>query len=156
MNTHLPRTRAVFRRKRNALAALSAVLFVVGAVLLVTGEARWAGIFCLGASIPAGRAAVRHHQVDAHPLFRLIAGPGQDVVWVYHEIVRSMPFGVKTWDRTIVHFKKLDGSEETLFVTGATVRPFLEEIEPLFPHATFGHSVEKEQLYRANPLLLKR
>lgn len=142
-------------QKRNTLGVLG-VLSILFGVALIVGQSMGVGWFLLGLAIPAIYHAYRYHRYEQHPLYRLIAKSSNQVVWVYHEVVRSMPFGIKTLDRTIVHFKQVDGTEETLFIPGKRSIPFLREIEPHFQSATFGYSLKKEQLYRANPLLLKR
>ena len=98
---------------------------------------------------------LRRLRIRNHPALQLSFDPEQ-VVWIYHMIVVSMPFGVKTRQMTTVYMRKADGDYEFFKMPLKDVDVVLDQMKELFPEASVGHSVEREQLYRVNPELLRR
>lgn len=88
-------------------------------------------------------------------VMRLTESP-EKVVWIYHEVLISMPFGIKTMSRATIFLNLDDGGYDFFQIPPEKAESLLEHLRGVFPDATFGHSVEKEQLYRANPNLLRK
>jgi len=80
----------------------------------------------------------------------------QDVVWVYHYITVNMPWGIELFRIITLHIHLADGSKHAVFVKNDRLKELLGALQSLLPHATFGYSAEREQLFRANPELLRK
>lgn len=76
------------------------------------------------------------------------------VVWVYHYIVQTMPFGVEVSKMTTVYFYLVDGNFHTLRVKLSRIDELFDQLKHRLPHATFGYSEEKDFLYKTDPRLL--
>jgi len=83
--------------------------------------------------------------IDSHP---------ESIVWVYATVVISMPFGIRLFSLATVYCHFINGNKESFFVSGSKLQSTLEQLNRLLPHASFGYSLNKEQLFRASPLLL--
>lgn len=91
-----------------------------------------------------------------HPVIKHLQSNNGDIVWVYSFISINMPFGVHMFKLVTIWLHYRDGSQQHLRISHRYLEACMHYLETLLPHATFGHSVKKEQLYRANPELLLR
>ncbi|MEX0811227.1 MAG: hypothetical protein WD048_03355 [Chitinophagales bacterium] len=87
-------------------------------------------------------------------LVRYLEFDPKQIVWVYSYVVQTMPFGIHFMKMTTVYFYYLDGNYTTIRVNGKVHNELMEELKGKLPHASFGFTSEKEQLYKANPALL--
>ncbi len=86
---------------------------------------------------------------------KLLENEKSRIVWVYTFEAEVMPYGFVMFKKIDFCFAKEDGKIEML--------TFLEDLKYLFqrllkeelPHATFGHNIEKEQLYKVDPETLR-
>lgn len=76
------------------------------------------------------------------------------IVWVYHHIVQTMPFGVEVRQMTTLYLFLDDGNFHTLRLKATGIDELLDQLKIRLPHATFGYSEEKAFLYKTNPRLL--
>lgn len=93
--------------------------------------------------------------IDKSKVIKLTKRPSR-VVWVYHEVVISMPFGVKTMSRATIYLNLDDSGYEFFQVKPKKAEEMMNYLRNIFTYASYGHSVEKEQLFRANPELLRK
>jgi hypothetical protein len=92
---------------------------------------------------------------DYHRISRKILEDAESIVWVYTYEKEVMPFGLVLYKKIDFCFALADGNTEVLTFLSDLKYLFLRLLKDHLPHATFGHSVEKEQLYRANPETLR-
>lgn len=124
------------RKPMISLLLLCAFLFISGLYLLVL-------------------AATLLHPTK-HPIIKHLRHDKYQIVWVYSFININMPFGVEMFRLVTIWLHYRDGSQQYLRIAYAHLPECMAHLETKLPHATFGYSVEKEQLYRANPELLER
>ena len=61
---------------------------------------------------------------------------------------------VNSNEKTTLYFRTLDSDVHTVKLNKKVIAQVSKRLNDLLPHATFGHSEEKEQWYRANPAML--
>lgn len=93
---------------------------------------------------PFRKESVTHH-LHQHP---------HTVVWVYYQLVQTMPFGVAVEETVTVWFHLTNGRALALRIPEKQVIPLMDQLQLYLPHATFGYSEEKAFLYQADPRLL--
>jgi hypothetical protein len=76
------------------------------------------------------------------------------VVWVYHEVMQTMPFGITVLQRITVCLARTDRTTLVLRVDPDEFDLLWKELHELLPHATFGYSKEKAFMYKTEPRLL--
>jgi hypothetical protein len=104
------------------------------------------GLYCIRLS--------RYWPVDHHPLLQLLDHEPGQVVWVYTLVTERMPYGLSTSRYGLLYFKLIDGEELCISIPVQRLRLVSHYLNRLLPHATFGYSPNKEQLYRINPEML--
>lgn len=149
-------------RNRQFLYALALVLLGLGLVIipqsyhpniLIMFDVIGFSLFIAGLYISI--INIRLLNISNSKVIKLTEQP-EKVVWIYHEVLISMPFGIKTLTRATVYLNLDDGKYDFFQIPPEKAEQFLDHLRQVFPDATFGHSVEKEQLYRANPNLLRK
>jgi hypothetical protein len=100
--------------------------------------------------------AIKRFNVERNPFYIAVVYNSRNVVWVYHQVTHVMPFGIQLYKRFTIYIHTLHGKCYALQVSEKKLMPCLKYLEKLLPRATFGHDVNKEQLYRANPSMLMR
>jgi len=91
-----------------------------------------------------------------HPVIKHLRSERHQIVWVYSFVSINMPFGVELFKLVTIWLHYRDGSQQHLRIREAHLTECMEHLQNQLRHATFGYSVQKEQLYRANPALLER
>lgn len=100
--------------------------------------------------------AIKRFNVERNPFYIAVVYNSRNVVWVYHQVTHVMPFGIQLYKRFTIYIHTLHGKCYSLQVSEKQLMPCLKYLEKLLPRATFGHDIKKEQLYRANPIMLVR
>lgn len=125
---------AVFYQKYNLLAVLGLGIALPGA-------------WCL-------REYLRRPRVEDESLWRMLHRAPKQVVWVYTQEERLMPFGLLLAERGTLYVMLLDGSELTLALSTKKLKLASHYLHRLLPHAAFGFSHELRQQFEADPALL--
>jgi len=79
-----------------------------------------------------------------------------EVVWVYSYLVIYRPFGIRFFSNALIYFHFINGKSTTLRVPEKELNLAMKHLNTIFPNATFGYSIDKEQLFKANPALLMK
>ncbi|MBI1191913.1 MAG: hypothetical protein GC205_01880 [Bacteroidetes bacterium] len=103
----------------------------------------------------AGMEQLRHN-ATADDFEALLSTQANRLVWVYYLKVDIQPFGVHVRQTTTLFFWLDNHSNVVLRATEAESIAIMNAIRSSLPHASFGYSLQKEQLYRADPALLRR
>ncbi len=77
-----------------------------------------------------------------------------EVVWIYSYLVIYRPFGIRFFSNALIYFHFINGKSTTLRVPEKELNLAMKQLNTIFPNATFGYSIDKEQLFKANPALL--
>ena len=80
----------------------------------------------------------------------------REIVWFYSYMVINMPFGVHLFRLATIFIYTVDKKKITLSVKEKELNNVMKILEKHLPHASNGYTIEKEQLYEANPALLYR
>ena len=80
----------------------------------------------------------------------------EKIVWVYPYITQTMPYGVSVANKASLIFKSTDNKSYNIKINKQAVDKLMNLLRQRLSTATFGYSKEKEFLYSANPLLLKK
>jgi hypothetical protein len=100
--------------------------------------------------------ALKNYRYEKNAFYKMVVYKPQNVVWVYHQVTSIMPYGIQLFRRFTIYIHTIDGKCYNLQVKGKHIIPLLKYIELIMPQATFGHSIKKEQLYKASPAMLLR
>lgn len=118
------------------LLVLIAILFLAGFTLLFT--------------------LIRNFQYYKNPVYRTFKYELKEIVWVHHQITQVIPFGIHMYDQYTLFVYLLSGDNYQILGSKKEIMFLVKELPTILPHASFGHSVQKEQLFIANPALLIR
>lgn len=131
-------------------ALLCYVFFTNNVVLTVLG---------LGTAVIGLRQiykTIRLYRLSDHPiLFVLKETPGQ-VVWVYGVVTERSPFGFTFMRQGTMYFKLQNGDQLSVLMPADKLKLVSRFLNRLLPHASFGYSVDREQLYDISPEQLRR
>ncbi len=94
------------------------------------------------------------YMVSGSPLIRQLTTEAKQFVWVYHYIVENKPYGIQILRMTTVYFNMSSGEQIGLLLPLKKAEKLLQLLRTRLPHATFGHSGNKEFLYKTDPMLL--
>ena len=97
---------------------------------------------------------LQHWGVHRHPIIQFIYEQPEQIVWVYTVVTQRMPYGFVTSNYGLLYLKLLNGEDLCVSIPGRRLRLVSHCLHRLLPHATFGYSPNKEQLYRINPEML--
>ena len=78
----------------------------------------------------------------------------KDIVWSHQYILQNMPFGVEVFKVCDIYLYTRHGQKDCIRVKLEKLDEIQQALERDLPHATFGYTVQREQLYRANPDML--
>lgn len=93
-------------------------------------------------------------KTSRNQLIKILQNNPKKVVWYYAYIVENMPFGVRVLQMSTIFIFFVDGKHTTLRVSKKETSRVMQALSELLPHATKGYSVEREQLFKANPRML--
>ena len=80
----------------------------------------------------------------------------EQVVWVYHEVMQTMPFGIAVLQKITVCLARTDRTTLVLRVEPEDFDHLWKELQKMLSHATFGYSKDKAYMYKTEPRLLLR
>ncbi len=127
---------AVFYQKHNLLAVLGLGVALPGAWFL--------------------REHLRRPRVEDDPLWQVLHRRPRQIVWIYTQEERLMPFGMHLMARGTLFVMLLDGSQLALALPTQQLKLASHFLHRLLPHAAFGFSQERRQQFEADPALLVR
>ncbi len=121
-----------------------------------TGHLAWyvfAFIFGLGC-LGFGWTCLRSRRAKEHRLFYYIKENPRHIVWVYSILKVQLPFGFQVAKSGTLYFKLADGDEISVGLPEHQLKLVSESLNAILPHASFGYSQERDQLFSINPALL--
>lgn len=116
-------------------------LVIVGMILSVTG------LKFLFDTIRSGRP-----KYDT--IIKTLSFHAESIVWVYALKIDTMPFGIQLISNGRLALKLSDGKELSLSINSSDIPNILDILKVKLPHATFGYTDEKKQMYLMDPYLL--
>lgn len=116
----------------------------------VQGIAMLVGLLGLYAMVHAWRML----HIKRHGLMQMLHHRPSDVVWVYSYVSVNMPYGVKLFRLSTIYVCDKFGEKESMMVRSSRLSGINKSLSSVFTWASHGYSVQKEQLYRANPEML--
>ena len=153
-------------KHRNRQLRLGIVLLLVGILCGIAADtwlsdekATAAKVAC-GAVAAVGLYAFIYAYRSLNPakllILRTLQNKPKDIVWSHQYILQNMPFGIEVFKVCDVYLYTRHGHRDCIRVKMEQLKEIQEALEKDLPHATFGYSVEREQLFRANPDMLYR
>lgn len=146
-------------QRTKLLSAIVLLVFAIALIALFFGKNNFLsviGLIALLFSVQFGYQYFRYPVIQQMPLFVLLKRKPQDIVWVYSVVTERMPFGFKINHNALMYFKLLDRDSICIAVPAERAEIISSGLNHLLPHATFGFSEDKEQLYMAAPEMLLR
>ncbi len=114
------------------------------------------GVFLAVLGVRFGVSAGKVWRPAQHPLMQLLQRQPQRVVWVYSVSSDLMPFGLYVFSRGTLYFQLDDGQSLDLSVPSKQLKLISRTLNRLLPHASFGYSAERRQLFAMDPQRLRR
>ncbi|GEM_PF-1032082 len=155
----------VLRKNRNRSVLIALLLaaccgFWLGWQLSLP-ETLWEGgnLFLAGGLIAAiAFAGMERLRYDANreDFEQLLTKRPENLVWIYYLKVDIQPFGVHVRQTTTLFFWTEKQSHIALRATEEESIAIMNALRNSLSHTSFGYSLQKEQLYRADPGLLRR
>lgn len=102
------------------------------------------------------KEAYKKTKLNKQPVLQYIEFDPRQIVWVYSYVIETMPFGIRFLKMHTVYFYFKNGKYTTIRVSSDVHNKLMGDLRDRLPHASFGFTSEKEQLYKANPALLYR
>jgi hypothetical protein len=151
--------RDAIRRDLWLKLAVSLVLLVAGLGLAAFfyQKQNLLAVLGLGVGLPGAwflREYLRRPKVEDDPLWQVLHRRPRQVVWVYTQEERLMPFGMLLTVRGTLFVMLLDGSELALALPTRKLKLASHYLNRLLPHAAFGFSQERRQQFEIDPALL--
>ncbi|HQU40087.1 MAG TPA: hypothetical protein PLI89_09495 [Chitinophagales bacterium] len=78
------------------------------------------------------------------------------IVWLYRAGWDLMPFGIDVWGASALHIGLSNGSLLQVRASVSVIDGFIKNYASRYQHVTTGFSVEKHQLFEAEPELLRK
>jgi len=157
--------KALQRERQQKLLLL--LLILLAAAMLSWGatlqqEARIANIM-LGSALVAFlsallflRSILRFWKPASSPILQILHQASKNIVWIYLIEVNIAPFGIRFRKEQTLCLRLLNGDMLQIRLSEKDVPLVMLGLEKQLPHANFGFSKEKEQLYNIHPSLLYR
>lgn len=77
------------------------------------------------------------------------------IVWCYYTRMHIMPFGIGLFIRCRFFIYTLNGDAYTLRAGEKSIQTMISHLKHLHPGITIGYSINNEQLFKADPHLLR-
>lgn len=94
------------------------------------------------------------YDTQSNFLLQLINYNPQLVVWVYYRKIESAPFGIRMMQFTTLFIFLSNREFIALPMPEREILTLLPKLKKRAPHAVFGYSKQREQLYNVSPDLL--
>lgn len=105
------------------------------------------GVWCL-------REYMRRPKVEDDMLWQTLHRRPTKIVWVFTQEEELVPFGLMLTKRCTLYVMLLDGTELTLAFPTQKLHLASHFLQRLLPHAAFGFSQERQQLFERDPSLM--
>lgn len=112
------------------------------------------GLFFCGLGLYQLIQLLPYRSLRRHPILEKLYGDPGRIVWVYSVVTQRMPYGLEVRAYGLLYFKLVDGEDLCVSMPARHLRIVSRCLNRMLPHATFGYSPNKEQLYRIDPQML--
>ncbi len=91
-----------------------------------------------------------------HEILHLLREKPHHIVWVYSVVTERSPFGFTFMKQGTMYFKLASGDQLSVMMPSGKLKLVSKFLNRLLPHASFGYSIDREQLYEISPEQLRR
>lgn len=91
-----------------------------------------------------------------HEILHLLREKPHQIVWVYSVVTERSPFGFTFMRQGTMYFKLASGDQLSVMMPSGKLKLVSRFLNRLLPHASFGYSIDREQLYEISPEQLRR
>ncbi|NRB62561.1 MAG: hypothetical protein HRU40_05950 [Saprospiraceae bacterium] len=95
-------------------------------------------------------------RLSDHPILHTLKEEPHRIVWVYAIVTQRSPFGFAFMRQGTMFFKLSDGDALSVLMPSGKLKLVSRFLNRLLPHAAFGYSTDREQLFEVNPEQLRR
>ena len=99
---------------------------------------------------------ILRYDTQRNYLLKLLLEEPDKAVWVYYSKIELMPFGIKFIEYARLHIHLLNRECILLPLSEKEIRSLMPFLRQQFKRATFGHSIQNQQLYDIAPDLLQK
>lgn len=100
--------------------------------------------------------AFTHNRNALRSTTRFLFEQADDVVWIYYHKMNHLPFGLQMASPCTLVMGDRKGDLKNIHLPEAEIIELMNALRLHLPHAVFGFSRYKEQLYRSSPSLLSK
>lgn len=115
----------------------------------------FAGAILLFTGVMSAIQAVRYYLNEELMAYNILLLDKERIVWLYYSKLNLMPYGVGIFNRCHFFVCTIDGKIFTLKANEADIKKIMQHAVEENPNIVTGYTVEKEQLFRIDPRLLK-
>lgn len=114
-------------------------------------------VLAAGLLVAAGTAGVEklRHDATLEDFAALLTKHPERLVWVYYLNIQIQPFGVHVRQICTLYFWLDDHKHLSLRTQEEDCVAIMNALRDSLDHCCYGYSLKKEQLYRADPALLR-
>jgi len=99
---------------------------------------------------------ILRYDTQRNHLLKLLIEEPDRVVCVYYTKIELLPFGIKFIEYSRLNIHLLNRSSIFLPLSEAEIKSLMPFLKQQFKRATFGHSIQNQQLYEIAPDLLQK
>lgn len=111
---------------------------------------------CLIFGLYAVVHAWRMQKLEKNPILQSLKNSPNSIVWIYSYVTINMPFGIRLFKTCNIYVNFRNGSQHYISIDANRYSEITNSLQNDLPHATFGYTVQREQLFRVNPTMLYR
>lgn len=149
-------------RNLKIIIGLLLVLFSIGTILIIANKLPPKTVYSLSfLLILIGFAGIYfliqgllRYDTQSNFLLQLINYNPQLVVWVYYRKIKSAPFGIHILQFNTLFIFLSNKEFIALPMPEREIQELLPKLKKQMPHAVFGYSKQRAQLYEVSPDLL--
>ncbi len=143
---------------------ISIVICICGFFLLFSGLnaqptptyfPMFAGGLLMFTGLMSANQTVRYYLNEELMAYRILLLDTDRIVWLYYSKLNLMPYGVGVLNRCHFFVCTIDGKIYTLKASEASIKKNMQQATKENPDIVTGYSVDREQLFKVDPRLLK-
>ena len=101
-------------------------------------------------------SAALRYDIQKNELLKIIIKHPQKVVWVYHQQIQNMPYGINLITLNTLYICLNNHEKIAILMPAAQIPQLLELLRHRLTNATFGYAKSYEQMYEIAPDLLAK
>ena len=99
---------------------------------------------------------ILRYDTQRNYLLKLLLEETDNAVWVYYKKIELLPFGIKFIEYSRLHIHLINRESILLPLSEIEIKKLMPFLRQQLKRATFGHTIQNQQLYDISPDLLQK